>query len=68
MAQTVVFMFLVTLTLSIDLCSIFLSSRMYWNLHAKFHKNGLFYVLFLVKRELVIFKNVNCEWNNSGDW
>ena len=25
-------------------------------------------VLFLVKRELAIFKNVNCDWINSGDW
>ena len=25
-------------------------------------------VLFLVKHELAIFKNVNCDWVNSGDW
>ena len=25
-------------------------------------------VLFLVKREFTIFKNVNCDWINSGDW
>ena len=25
-------------------------------------------VLFLVKRELAIFKNVNCEQINTGDW
>ena len=39
MAQTVVFMFLMTLTF--DLCSIFWShalDMMYWNLRAKFHK------------------------------
>ena len=37
MAQTVVFMFLVTLT--VGLCSICCLN--YWNLHAKFHKNPL---------------------------
>ena len=25
-------------------------------------------VLFLEQRELAIFKNVNCEYINSGDW
>ena len=40
MAQIVVFVFSVTLTLTFDLCSIFLSHAlrmMYWNIHAKFH-------------------------------
>ena len=40
MAQIVVFVFSVTLTF--DLCSIFLSHAlrmMYWNIQAKFHKN-----------------------------
>ena len=42
MAQIVVFVFSVTLTLTFDLCSIYLSHSlrmMYWNIHAKFHKN-----------------------------
>ena len=41
MPQTVVFMFLVTLTLTLtfELCSIFCHTH--WNLHAKFHKNLL---------------------------
>ena len=43
MAQTMVFMFLVTLTLTFDLCYISFTrtgqDRMYRNLHAKFHKN-----------------------------
>ena len=42
MAQTVVFMILVTLTLTLDLYYILLSDalgRMYWNLHAKFNNN-----------------------------
>ena len=40
MAQIVVFVFSVTLTLTCDLCSIFLSHTlrmMNWNIHAKFH-------------------------------
>ena len=40
MTQIVVFVFSVTLTF--DLCSIFLSHAlrmMYWNFHATFHKN-----------------------------
>ena len=44
MAQIVVFVFSVTLTLTFDLCSIFLSHAlhmMYWNIQAKFHKNPL---------------------------
>ena len=39
-AQIVVFVFSVTLTLTFDLCSFFLSHAlrmMYWNIHAKFH-------------------------------
>ena len=42
MAQIAVFVFSVTLTMTFDLCSIFLSHAlrmMYWNIHAKFHKN-----------------------------
>ena len=42
MAQIVVFVFSVTVTLTFDLCSIYLSHSlrmMYWNIHAKFHKN-----------------------------
>ena len=40
MAHIVVFVFSVTLTLTFDLCSFFLSHAlrmMYWNIHAKFH-------------------------------
>ena len=40
MAQIVVFVFSVTLTLTFDICSILLSHAlrmMYWNIHAKFH-------------------------------
>ena len=43
MAQIVVFVFSVTLTLTFHLCSILLSHAlrmMYWNIHAKFHKNS----------------------------
>ena len=42
MAQTVVFMIWITLTLTFNLCSIFLSHALgmhYFNLPAKFHKN-----------------------------
>ena len=42
MAQKVVLVFSVTLTLTFDFCSIFLSHAlrmMYWNIHAMFHKN-----------------------------
>ena len=40
MAQIVVFVFSVTLTLTFDICSFFLSHAlrmMYWNIYAKFH-------------------------------
>ena len=40
MAQIVVFVFSVTLTLTFDICSFFLSHAlrmMYWNMYAKFH-------------------------------
>ena len=40
MAQIVVFVYSVTLTLTFDLCSIVLSHAlrmMYWNIYAKFH-------------------------------
>ena len=40
MAHIVVFVFSVTLTLTFDICSFFLSHAlrmMYWNIHAKFH-------------------------------
>ena len=40
MAQIVVFVFSVTLTLTFDLCSFLLSHALrmlYWNIHAKFH-------------------------------
>ena len=40
MAQIVVFVFSVTLTLTFDLCSFFMSHAlrmMYWNIYAKFH-------------------------------
>ena len=40
MAQIVVFVYSVTLTLTFDLCSIVLSHAlrmMYWTIHAKFH-------------------------------
>ena len=43
MAQIVVFVFSVTLTLTFDMCSFFLSHAlrmMYWNIHAKFHYNS----------------------------
>ena len=39
-AQIVVFVFSVTLTLTFDICSFFLSHAlrmMYWNIYAKFH-------------------------------
>ena len=42
MAQIVVFVFSVTLTLTFDICSFFLSHAlrmMYWNIYAKFHWN-----------------------------
>ena len=40
MAQIVVFVFSVTLTLTFDICSFFLPHAlrmMYWNIYAKFH-------------------------------
>ena len=41
MAQIVVFVFSVTLTLTFDLCSILSHAlrMMYWNIHAMFYKN-----------------------------
>ena len=61
MAQIVVFVFSVTLILTFDLCSIFVSHAlrmMYWNIHAKFHKNPS--NINVVEAAVKVLKNALC--------